>query len=881
MWIEKISVKGFAGLKDLVVSFSKGLNLVYGPNESGKSTVQMFIKAMFFGIRGGRAGRDGIPAPLKKYRPWSGNEYSGTMEYVLDSGEKFRVERDFNDGSVRVYDAFLSDITDDFDIGRDKSLLIAEKHLGLNEACFESTAFIRQMGVVCSKDSAAELASRLTNAAQTGFEDVSLKSALEVLRKTLLDEVGTEKTTTRPLNKIKARLEELAALRDDLVNKRKNYGDIEEKLRAAKKNRVFYETALEMMEETEKLLGAEEKIQKAEEKKKSLLEIAGEASDIRARVELLEKRISEYEKQEEELRRFSRFEEKDIENAARGFERYNILKREQSDTEALISDKKAALDMLYAEREKLKALDAVGEDFYKKLPLLYRGINDRATPESAGLKADDRSFAANRRKTMIFAVASLLSAIGAVAVSAGSYSAAGVLPPALGTAAALVLAAAAVLCAAGALTASRAHKTREKAEGSKEDEETRKLREELEQLMSLAGAADLEELLLMKRDYDGISEKVAAYERDIEELLARLEETRQAVAALKEDMVERLSAAGVIPADFETVEEGHVGELAEGIRAYSALGPKLEYARAERENLEKRLELLGRRVAEICGAADIDTNNLESEAIKHAEKFSEEVETARGQAGVYRSRAEELVKKCREADDSGILTAKLPGVFPAKLPDRDTLKEKIRETAERLEQTRLEIKECETLLLNAPQEEEIQLVEEEIRELGEKRQELEELANSLTIAAEVLKEAGAELQRDFTPYLNSRMSEIAAHMTGNRYKNVSADREMQLKAVSPESEAIVPAMLLSGGTTDQLYLAFRIALAEFFSKNSESLPLIMDEVFSQFDDERTIKTMEFLKTLSENRQLILFTCKARELELARQIWGDDVNIVQL
>ena len=211
MHIEKLEIKGFGKLSGLDLKFAKGLNLIYGQNESGKSTLQAFIKAMFYGLKGGKAAGDGHPAPLKRFRPWSGGSYGGVMEYRLDNGLFFRMERDFERNTAEIYDEHFNNITGDFITGRDKNLTIAQKHTGMNEECFERTIFVKQLETSLDKDGRALLSNRLSNASETGFEDISFKKADKALEKALIDNVGTDRTSVRPLDRLNTRLGELEA----------------------------------------------------------------------------------------------------------------------------------------------------------------------------------------------------------------------------------------------------------------------------------------------------------------------------------------------------------------------------------------------------------------------------------------------------------------------------------------------------------------------------------------------------------------------------------------------------------------------------------------------------------------------------------------------
>jgi len=78
-----------------------------------------------------------------------------------------------------------------------------------------------------------------------------------------------------------------------------------------------------------------------------------------------------------------------------------------------------------------------------------------------------------------------------------------------------------------------------------------------------------------------------------------------------------------------------------------------------------------------------------------------------------------------------------------------------------------------------------------------------------------------------------------------------------------------------------MYLALRLATAGMLTSGGESLPLVMDEVFSQFDDKRTELALKYLYSEHRSRQILLFTCKMREVELVREIYGNEMYFVEL
>ena len=84
MKILSLHIEGFGKFHDLDISFKEGLNVVYGKNEAGKSTLHTFIRGMLFGIekQRGRAARNDV---YSKYEPWKG---SGTYEGWMRLGER-------------------------------------------------------------------------------------------------------------------------------------------------------------------------------------------------------------------------------------------------------------------------------------------------------------------------------------------------------------------------------------------------------------------------------------------------------------------------------------------------------------------------------------------------------------------------------------------------------------------------------------------------------------------------------------------------------------------------------------------------------------------------------------------------------------------------
>lgn len=658
MHLDKLEIKGFGKLKGLTISLIKGMNIIYGCNEAGKTTLQWFIKGMLYGLKSGRQKSNGLMPPQKRFKPWDGSPYAGTLFYTLDDGSSFRVERNFDAGTVRLFDSSYEDITPSFEIGRDKQPMFADQHMGMDESTFDRTVFIRQMKVRLDEDSSTALASRLSNVRGTGFEEISLNNAEKALSDALKNYIGTSRTRIQPLDKLEARLKHLERERDRLRSLQ------DEKLHA-------YEEMLEARSLYSRLEIQERYLRHI----KSLID--------------LRKELDANLKKEADLKETAK--------------RLRELERELSDRSIQDSSQKQDGKRLRRRAEK-------GVGIGGPIVCLAAALVFLTFIIYSALSTDIRG---NGYLIFVYGICFLLS------------------------------------CAGGVFLLRRRSMTRANPGQSQQSCEQQN---PALTVYSSSVAPDLKEIALR-----------------LEELSAELE--RGVDAALKIDS---------------------------SYRSYFA-----------KEDLEIKIY-------------DSDIGSLEK-------AWSTEMDQVKGdllQAAMREKYCEGLL------GDDGENTAELQRV-----------------------------------------EEETVAVKEKITYLKYKRRALE-------LAREVLLEAGQEIRRTFTPDINKSMSTIISGLTAGRYTDLRGSDRLSLRVTAPEDGNVKNVLELSGATADQMYLAMRLAMGHLLSSGVESLPLIMDEAFSQFDDKRTGLALKYLHSLYD-KQIILFTCKRREVELAYEIFGDSMNLIEL
>ena len=160
---------------------------------------------------------------------------------------------------------------------------------------------------------------------------------------------------------------------------------------------------------------------------------------------------------------------------------------------------------------------------------------------------------------------------------------------------------------------------------------------------------------------------------------------------------------------------------------------------------------------------------------------------------------------------------------------------------------------------------------EELEELKQEREKLLNYNDTIEIAKEVLKESYDELKNNVGPEFDKKLSYIVEKITNNKYNDVYIDNEHNIK-IKTEHGEYVNLERFSTGTIEQVNLALRLAYIDTISK--ERLPIILDEAFAFYDDERLANIMKFLNKEYEDRQVIIFTCSNREKKII-----DEENIL--
>ena len=143
---------------------------------------------------------------------------------------------------------------------------------------------------------------------------------------------------------------------------------------------------------------------------------------------------------------------------------------------------------------------------------------------------------------------------------------------------------------------------------------------------------------------------------------------------------------------------------------------------------------------------------------------------------------------------------------------------------------------------------------------------LQEEYDALRLAMDTLAGANTVLQNRFSPQLSRRTAEIFHELTEGRYTAAALDRSFHLTARPAGDPIDRDIQLLSAGAADQLYLSARLAICELVLPPEKSIPIILDDALTNFDDERCATALRWLKQAAAHRQILLFTCHSREAD---------------
>lgn len=264
MKIKNIKVNAYGNIENKDINLEEGINIIHGANESGKSTLLNYIISIFYGISRNKDGK--ALSDYEKYKPWNSNEFSGRISYKLENGEKYEIFRDFNKKNPKIYNDKLEDISDRFETDKKDGSKFFIEQMGIDKQMYLSTVVSTQEEVRLDEKNQNMLIQKIANLAGTGEDNVSYKKALIKLQEKIRDEIGTNKTSQKPINIIEKEIVEINNKIVETEKYRNRKYEID-----AEKEQILSE--LKELEQQKQILQELQNSMKSEEETKNRLEI--------------------------------------------------------------------------------------------------------------------------------------------------------------------------------------------------------------------------------------------------------------------------------------------------------------------------------------------------------------------------------------------------------------------------------------------------------------------------------------------------------------------------------------------------------------------------------------------------------------------------------
>lgn len=897
MIIKQLDLISFGKFEEKSLTLSDGMNIIYGNNEAGKTTIHKFIEGMFFGFFKPYSKRKIYTKDYERYFPWNSTEYRGVLKFI-HKGEVYRIERNFIKGfdEVKIFDDKTGeDITHLFDYDPVLRLYSPSTALGFNSVVYNNTINIKQLGNKTDKILAKEIKDSLINIGGSLDEDISVKNAIEELNREInfIGTAGQRKTS--PYGKTVDRLEKLYEERkialkyiEQIKVQEIQLNDLKNKVYALKQERESLDKKIdnikrleirEKYEEAKKITREIDNLYKETERLKEYSSLNFDdytyLISLKKEEDNLKNNIYEWN---EELKNINNSLNELIEDL-NSLKKYNIVNDEEF--ENIIEKYKE----IYRKREKLevvqnkinnvkienKILDEENmrdliEDVYqyeeieeKKNAIFYK--KEDTSVLFLKTRLEEKTKELKKKKLLSFASSLTILTFIALGFKNNLFFIL-ILPISLF-----------LIYNLYSNKDSKAYIGNLNRQIQELGEKEREKNTELEKL-------DYEMDTILKK-YN-CSTKI--------ELKRLLDENYEASLNIKN----RDKAFKLLKEEEEILIK-KIAEIEDELKDFNIL------LKVEEDFTIEDIKNIERKYFEF-----ITKKDKESELLKEQKELRDKINGCHIELGQISKDIEEifskncsssieefkegLIKKekynnfIKDIESKELLLNKILGnnnleylkkesilinkdlEYDHKLLEKDSLLNSLKDVDNRLSEkqknmTRIEER-INSLFKNFRPLVEI---DEDILRKEKSKKEYEKRLKSLTLARDTIEKISKNIQRDFAPTLNKKVSDTISIVTEDKYKEVKINEKMDISVVEPESNALVDIGRLSGGTMDQIYFATRFGIVDILKE--DKTPLILDDCFIQYDKNRLENILKFLTKESEKRQIILFTCHTREKDI--------------
>lgn len=904
--ITRLELVGFGKFRERTIDLTSGLNLIEGPNEAGKSTIQSFITGMFYGFFQPGTKRRSYTPHRDKYRPWDQGSYRGVL--VCKNEERsWRIERCFDkdNETVNVYDDQTGDdLTLDFPYNPvTRQPQVGEKLLGLSKTAFNNTANIAQMtcaSVSREADFSAEVNDKLLSVMKTADASLSLSAVIHELD-SRIEQIGSPKKSKTPYG-------QACQLKKEL----------EEELEESGKNQKDYQqlcTQIDRLAEQTAQLQKEKELLETQIRQSAAKELGGrylKAQNLRTRIERIEK---EYEKyaiyQSVDLQEIDQTQKRMAAKAQinRTMEKYRRASQEVEHRIQELNTLYRTLEVSEASEEVLEQFESVYERYLtlgqvgqeiKEMMIRQRNIafhRSRLNPmDEAKLREDIQTWRQLQQQKQEKENAShkvpmpaiVLLVLGVLLILGGGLCAIlkeELLAVGIGCATVGVL----LVLSGGVFWMLRRKNTAahalEKIESMQQDILRAYQLSDEEQAKTAATALDTEQAVLQLEEMLGRIQvnnyKIEQFEQQEQQIGQEIAAKQSVADNLREQICRYLTqlTGREIPPEELAADKVPFKSLRESVNQARRLRTEMQrltlqqqQTQQEEENCRMQIEQINRSIQQVVAACEAagakDAEDLErcKQGKRRWDEISMELkmqkELLAQTLGRYSfEEIEENIKNQRAVGEGDISA------------DRQQIHQQLQGVNEQLAELARQTAELEGLRKGREESHRpIGQIQAQIADVEESCQNFQFELDALQLAKQKLLSLSGQLHRDFAPQLNARISKALERITGSRYTRAVIDQTLGIRLEDRQTHQLVEVSALSNGMADLVYLVMRLELLELLcSQGGErvQVPIILDDSFTQLDDERTARLLGYLLE-QPSVQILLFSCHRRERAMLEQ-----------
>lgn len=894
MIINKINIISFAGIKNKVIEFKEDINLIYGENEKGKSRIQSFIRVWLYGMNQKRS-KDIKNNDRVKFMPIDGEKIRGEL-YISYNNREYIIKRSFGitkkDDTSEILDAETGEII--VDINKDEP---GKYFLNVNYSTFYKTLFINQLGVAISKDKEEEIIDKASNILNNDDEKISIQKSLERLesiKKSLITarkngELDILKDKLNILNQEKyeayslseksleneKRLLYLKEKREETRNEISNL-DIYKKYLKKVKLQKEYEDITEYLKKKEELKRKERYIEESISEKFGKLNI-NLLNDIKEENSLYFSILDMCEEEEKELE----IKKDDYFNQKNEFENLKFLEGVSNEDKNKFIKASMENEILKEKIQKFNELDKeikiIHMDIKEKENFIGASLNFKDIRDEVGellnnyedkLKEikfraesyDDKESKLNKVKGIFkyligFEVVVFVTFIVLFLVVKNKLFIS------------IIFIFLILFIFYNIITIKFKINNLEKEFTTLKllDEDIKNIEKQIFKYTKLIQAKSYEDFIKKLKIYDEFilykeRQNIKIKEKENQINLSEISKVKEKYINNEKYIEYIYDLAGTNSNDLVIEMFNKYDEFNKNL-----LSLKVEIDKEEKSILKLKGELKIRekrirdRLEEI-GLKDIDLYELEEKLLEIKEKVIQREEILRSLKNI-----DETYNALTKDKDIEAIKEELKDIINQDLnysySSEEEIDNQISFKSNELIEIEKEIKDVENIINNRfIGKRSIPEIEEEIENTKEKVSKLENLLKATEIAIYNMSESIREIRGNFGSILNSKVKDYFKDLTNNAYEEVLVSESYDMKI--RQDNDLLQGGMLSNGANDQLYLALRLSFIKMIYKD-EKYPLILDDAFVQYDDDRLENAINLLYNL-RFKQLIIFTCQKRE-----------------